>query len=350
MSTSSVPRPALDEYRESVRALIRANPEVFGAEAWDHTQLLPPAREAIAALGGAGLLDPVIGADPSRAVAFSAVLHETLAPLPAGAVVLTHTEVGSRLLAHVCASGHPAVAAARQGRHLTALAVTEPGGGLDFDAMTTIVERDEQDGRATLRGEKWFISNAPFADEFFVLARDTRFAKRAPGRHTLLRVPARTPGVGVDSLSTFGHRGLVGRVRLDHVQLPGEAAAGAPGSGLLTLMRHWVHERVMLAVRQTAMAAWLAHDSQVRVLRDELLCEQAAGARAVRHLAQATCTPREAASAKLRSGRLLRRVAEQAMRRKPSAVAERVLRDAHGLALAGGSDEALLMQIARSLP
>lgn len=340
----------MSSYRHKLAALVAERADLFGPEAWDSTDCEPPAAAVIAALGEAGLLAPTLRQ--------SAALHEELAPLPAGAVVLTHVEVGTRLLAAFQGTAEQAAQAAA-GQLTAALAVTEPTGGLDFDAMTTALRGDGP--TLELSGEKWFSSNAAFADELLVLARDGRFPDTALGRHTLLRVPARTAGVTVQPLRTLGHRGLTGHLRFDGVRLPADAVLGARGSGLLTLIRHWVHERVMLAVRAATMADWLlasvppaaarADLAHLADLAGEVIRERAAYGHAMDRLAAGRCTPTAAAGCKLRAVRLLRRTADAVLQLDGTGTgpAERVLRDALGLALAGGSEEALLMHIAREL-
>ncbi|MFC3985855.1 acyl-CoA dehydrogenase family protein [Streptosporangium jomthongense] len=373
-------------FRRSVRALVDRHPEVFAPAVWDVPGRVPPGREAVVLLGRAGLLAPAAPApapvrqvppepDPAPSWQFAAALHEELGLLPAGAVVLTQVEVAAKLLAAFPATAH----AARQalaGRSLAALAVTEPGGGLDFDAMTTSVRRGDEG--VVVEGEKWLSSNAPFADELLVLARDTAFADSALGRHSLVRVPVDAPGVEVHPLRTLGHRGVTGRIRLTGVRLAPEALLGSPGTGLLTLMRHWVHERVMVALRMTAMAEGLLAllrsaggprsgyaDRAAAELFVDIAQERASCRRALELLGAGGCPPRTAAGCKLRSADVLRRTAEAALRREAElastrprfagldpadpGLAERALRDATGLALAGGSDEALLMVIAREL-
>ncbi|MFI6461698.1 acyl-CoA dehydrogenase family protein [Streptomyces sp. NPDC050538] len=355
-------------YRREVTATVDRLSGLLGPDTWDCARRQPPVRQALAALGEAGLLTPVIPSSRKRSaesLAYSAVLHETLAPYPVGAAVLTHVEVGSRLIAAHLPS-EPVLELARRGRHLPALAVTEPAGGLDFDAMSTTLTpvSGASNGAFEIDGEKWFCSNSPFADELIVLTRDGRFGPDSAGRHTLVRVPREAPGVTVEALNTFGHRGLTGHVRLDGVLLDERSLLGTPGGGLVVLMRHWVHERVMLAVRMTAMADWLlslpelaavrGHETVLTDLAMEVTQERAAYHRAWRRMAADACDFREAAGCKLRAGRLLRRTADavllvQGLAGADTYPVDRVLRDALGLALAGGSEEALLMQIARSL-
>jgi alkylation response protein AidB-like acyl-CoA dehydrogenase len=358
--------PGVDAYRRKLAAFVAQRADLFG----EPCQSVPGGRQleraVIEELGRAGLLAaPIYGTAASgpdqpdqRAtdLEYSAVLHETLAPFPVGAAVLTHVEVGARLLA-AFPPAQSAVSAAAEGRHLAALAVTEPSGGLDFDAMATTLRQDA-DG-LELNGEKWCSSNAPFADELLVLARDTAFPDGAPGRHTLVRVPVDAAGVRVAPLDTFGHRGLTGQIEFTSVRLPAEAVLGTRGSGVLRLMGHWVHERVMLALRAVSMAhrllSLLEESEQgqrdpdlLRSLRYAVLQERIACRHALARLADHSCDLRAAGGCKLRSVALLRRTAEAAFP-GGGAAADRALREATGLALAGGSDEALLLQIARTL-
>jgi alkylation response protein AidB-like acyl-CoA dehydrogenase len=335
------------DYRRRVNAVVDSHPDVFGPSAWDRVDAVPPGRRAVELLAGAGLLDPRSSLEQSMA------LHEELAMLPAGAVVLSQLDVATRLLARFD-STVDVVESAALGRTLVALAATEPAGGVDLDSMTTTVR--PEGGILVLDGEKWFSSNAPFADQVLVLARDTRFPDAAPGRHTLVLVPVTTPGTQVSPLRTLGHRGITGRVVLAGVRVGADAVVGPPGSGLLTLMRHWTHERVMLAVRMTAMAGGLlrvAGGATPAWLHAEVAQERAAYRHGLDLLRLGACPPEVAAAAKLRSARLLRTVAEFVLRSAPdpatSAPAGRILRDAAGLTLAGGSEEALLMLMGRAI-
>ena len=207
------PDPApVSAYRQRVRRLVQQHPGEFGPAAWQAhgmgargtsaPDLKAPAGgpwRCWASTGSSrhGLAPGRSVGEPSApsAVAYSAALQETLAPLPAGAAVLTHVEVTARLLASFTGTQRAACGAA-EGRFLAALAVTEPGGGLDSSALTTTV-RPHGTG-LVLDGEKWFASNSPFADELLVLARDVELGSTALGGHTLLRVPVRTRASACD--------------------------------------------------------------------------------------------------------------------------------------------------------
>ncbi|GAA1141390.1 alkylation response protein AidB-like acyl-CoA dehydrogenase [Kitasatospora gansuensis] len=369
------------DYADRVAAFVAAHPELLATDRWEDPAV-PPVRELIGALGAAGLLraawpaaTPEVDGRSPRCLALGRAiqLHTAFAQVAngaPGAAVLTQLEVGTRLL-----TGHPELLdGLLDGTVTVSLAATEPDGGSDLSTLTTRVGRDGE--RLTVTGEKWFISNAPFADLLLVLAED-------PEQHTgprpgpaLLLVDTRQAGAGeveVTALGGSGHTGLTGSISLRSA--PVRAVLAPAGQGLLTLMRHWIHERVMLTVRMTALAQAVLDDAvsgarhrstfgsplltnqHVRFLLAELSAEVAevrsAALQGVRLLVEGGCTAAYAAMCKYRASVLLRRVADEAIQLagadgyRTGHPAERALRDGFGLALAGGTDELMLMQIER---
>jgi len=114
----------------------------------------------------------------------------------------------------------PKVAAAEA---LPALALTEPDAGSDLKATAT--EITESGNGLRVSGEKSFISNAGCAD-FYVV-----FGKENDGFSTVL-VPADAPGVSVTQTPELIAPHVLGDVRFDNVDLPGDARLGEPGKGL----------------------------------------------------------------------------------------------------------------------
>jgi acyl-CoA dehydrogenase len=179
----------------------------------------------------------------------------------------------------------------------------------------------------------------------------------------------------VEPVLSAGHPGLTGRITL--ADAPISAVLAPAGQGVLHLARHWIHERVMLAVRMVELAAGvfdhavadarqrytfgvpLSTNQHVRFVLAGLLAEIAevrAGVKqAVRLLASGDCTSEYAATCKYRAAELLSRVADEALQLagadgyQTGHPAERALRDSLGLSLAGGTDEMMLAQIARTL-
>jgi acyl-CoA dehydrogenase len=114
----------------------------------------------------------------------------------------------------------PRVAAAEA---LPALALTEPDAGSDLKRVTTAIRVD--DGTLRINGFKSFISNAPSA-AFFVV-----FGKEEHG-HSMVLIPADSPGVTVTASPELIAPHVLGEVRFDEVKLPLTARLGGPGEGL----------------------------------------------------------------------------------------------------------------------
>src|SRR5262249_31481544 len=102
-----------------------------------------------------------------------------------------------------------------RGEAMTAIAVTEPGGGSDVAAIRT---RAVKDGRHyVINGAKMFITNGAMADGYFVAARvgGGRQRRPTPSRH--LDVPRRARHAGLrrephprqDGHARLGHRRAV---------------------------------------------------------------------------------------------------------------------------------------------
>lgn len=106
---------------------------------------------------------------------------------------------------------------------LAALALTEPDAGSDLKAVTTTVV--ERDGELVVNGVKSFISNAGAAD-FYVT-----FVREGEG-HSLLLVPAGTPGISTSPSPELIAPHVLGDVVFDEVVLPASARLGAPGRAL----------------------------------------------------------------------------------------------------------------------
>src|SRR5207247_10775659 len=104
----------------------------------------------------------------------TAILHEECARSRSGAVALAvgvHCDMASP---HLYWTGSEALKekylpAICRGEKLTAIAVTEPGGGSDVAAIRTRAVRDGDD--YVVNGSKMFITNGATADIVFLAAR-----------------------------------------------------------------------------------------------------------------------------------------------------------------------------------
>ncbi len=137
---------------------------------------------------------------------------------------------------------------------LAALALTEPDAGSDLKAVTTSVV--ERDGELVVNGVKSFISNAGAAD-FYVT-----FVREGEG-HSLLLVPADTPGISTRPSPEIIAPHVLGDVVFDDVVLPTSARLGVPGRALDLVLGTLAVFRVSVA----GAAVGLAHAALTEAAR-----------------------------------------------------------------------------------
>ena len=138
---------------------------------------------------------------------------------------------------------------------IAALCLTEPGVGSDLKAITTTVV--ERDGELVLNGHKSFITNAPAAAFFTVLA------KEGEG-YSLVFVPARTPGVRVESGPDLIAPHVIGDVVFTDVRVPADSRVGQPGQAFPLVLQTLATFRVSVAgsavgLAQAALDEAVAH-------------------------------------------------------------------------------------------
>jgi len=115
------------------------------------------------------------------------------------------------------------------GEIIGAHAVTEPGSGSDVFSLRTTATR--KGGCYVLNGQKTFITNAPVADVFLVLA--TLDPSGGSGGLTAFLLERNTPGLSVPGhLQKMGLRtSLLGEVFLDNCQVCADHVLGKEGGG-----------------------------------------------------------------------------------------------------------------------
>ncbi len=115
------------------------------------------------------------------------------------------------------------------GRRIGAHGVTEHSTGSDVRAMQTSIEQHGEGLR--IRGEKAYITCGPRAETFLIYARDARVpSERAELGAVLLE---RADGVTTELQPKLGLRGApMGTVGFADLEIPGDRAIGAHGSGM----------------------------------------------------------------------------------------------------------------------
>jgi alkylation response protein AidB-like acyl-CoA dehydrogenase len=134
------------------------------------------------------------------------------------------------------------------------MALTEPSGGSDLQAMRTYATR--VDGQYEIRGSKTWISNAQHSGLIGLLCRTDRDADPAHRGMSVLLVE---PGEGMDiskKIPKLGYRGVEAcELTFDAMRVPADAVLGGePGKGWAQMMRGLEVGRVQVAARAVGVA------------------------------------------------------------------------------------------------
>ncbi|MGN5151616.1 isovaleryl-CoA dehydrogenase [Aeromonas enteropelogenes] len=131
------------------------------------------------------------------------------------------------------------------GKHVGALAMSEPGAGSDVVSMRLTAERDGD--HFMLNGNKMWITNGPDADTFVIYAKTD--ASAGPKGISAFIVEAGTPGFSTaQKLDKLGMRGSsTCELVFDNCRIPQESLLGPLHGGVKVLMSGLDYERVVLA-------------------------------------------------------------------------------------------------------
>ncbi|GGM75747.1 acyl-CoA dehydrogenase [Thermogymnomonas acidicola] len=140
-----------------------------------------------------------------------------------------------------------------RGEAISALAVTEPGGGSDVASVRT--EARKEGGFYVLNGRKMFITNGSVADYLIVLARTSVEEKRHRGL-TLFIVDRGTAGLEATRLrGKMGVRpSVTTEVVLDGCRVPEENVLGQVGMGFYHVMEFFNRSRINVAAMSLGIA------------------------------------------------------------------------------------------------
>ncbi len=351
-------------------------------DAWEEAGMVP--RETLRKMGELGFLgmrhDPEYGGGGMDALA-SMVLGEELGRSTYGGVtatVMVHTDMAAP---HLDRYGTPEQKAKYlpricTGELISAVAVTEPGGGSDVAGLRTRALRDGD--HYVLNGAKMFITNGVHADVLFVAARTDPEAKGSQGISMFI-VDRDTPGfsVGRELKKTGWLSSDTAELVFEDARVPAENLLGAENRGFYAIMDNFQNERLCIGAICTGEAAkaieltleWVrqreafgANLWSLQAIRQKLamLSARVAAARQLTlHAAwldaQGKDCVREVSMVKAVSAELLQEVTYACvqfhggmgfMRETP---VERMSRDARVLPIGGGATEVMLEEIAKRL-
>ncbi|MEM5386648.1 acyl-CoA dehydrogenase family protein [Paraburkholderia phymatum] len=148
------------------------------------------------------------------------------------------------------------------GEVITSFCLTEPDSGSDSAALSTRAVRDGDD--YVISGSKRFITNAPVAGVFLVMARThpERLPKNA--HVTAFLVSAGTPGVTIGANDKkMGQAGAWSAdVYFENVRVPASAIIGGePGRGFVTAMKSLDRGRINVASVCVGQARRILHEA-----------------------------------------------------------------------------------------
>lgn len=260
--------PERNELRRTVRRFVEA--EVLpNLDAWERDGELP--RELHRKAGEIGLLGVAFpdsvggGGDVVDMVTVTEEMHYAGA---SGGLIASLLTSGIAL-PHLVEAADPSqldrwVRPTLTGELIGSLAVTEPDGGSDVASLRTTAEPDGD--HYVVNGAKTFITSGCRADFVTTAVRTGR-----PGAHgiSLLVVERDTPGFQVSRrLEKMGWLcSDTAELSFTDCRVPAANLVGAQDSGFVQIARHFLTERLMLAVQAYA-GAQRALDLTVRWCRD----------------------------------------------------------------------------------
>ncbi|HEV2055252.1 MAG TPA: acyl-CoA dehydrogenase family protein [Methylomirabilota bacterium] len=376
-------------FRQAVRSFVEKEVEPH-VEAWEEAGQIPKSIwPRMGALGFLGVeYDEKYGGGGADFLT-TAVLCEEAARSRCAAFAMAlgvHTDMASP---HLYWTGSEALKEKYlpgicRGEKLTAIAVTEPGGGSDVAAIRTRAVRDG--GDYVLNGSKMFITNGVMADIFFVAARieSGDREKRDPEgkRHrgiSMFLVERNTPGFTVSrKLDKMGNRASdTAELAFQDMRVPAENLLGREGVGFYEVMRVFQRERLVAGLHAVAGCARALEDTIAYVKQRHAFDGPLSGKQVVRHkladlatlieaarwLTYAVCLKfqggeeavKEISMVKLFAGEMAQKVAYDCvqlhggygyMREYPI---ERFFRDIRLLTIGGGTSEIMKEIIAKQM-
>lgn len=244
--------------RQQIQAFVREEIVPYAPQ-WEKDGRVP--SSTFLKLGEAGMLSiafPAADGGLGMDTLASVILNEELGRTGFGGLTASITVHTDMTALHLVRAGN---AEQRQrflpdilaGRRICGLGVTEPRGGSDLTRLATTARREGD--HYVLNGGKLFITNANFADLFFVVAKTDPDAKGGSG-FSLFIVERGMPGFsnGQRFEKTGWHSSDTGELRFEDVRVPVANLIGEEGRGFYYMMAGLDHERICAAAQAIGLA------------------------------------------------------------------------------------------------
>jgi len=258
--------PEHDAFRDQLRRFVLKEIEPH-ADAWDEAGEFP--RELYRRAAAIGLLqlnfpEEYGGVKADRL--YAVIAGQELARGGAGGVcasLLSHT-IGAPPIAKLGSDSLKArlLPPILAGEKISALAITEPGGGSDVANLKTTARRDGD--HYIVKGEKTFITSGMRADYYTVAVRT---GGPGMGGISLLVIGRDTPGFSRTPLKKMGWWASdTATLHFDDCRVPVENLVGAENAGFLGIMMNFNDERLGLAASCAGFAR-VAYEEAVAYAR-----------------------------------------------------------------------------------
>ncbi len=147
---------------------------------------------------------------------------------------------------------HQVVPDVLAGKKISALAITEPGGGTDVSALKTTARLDGD--HYVVDGEKIFITSGMRAD-WLTLAVRTDLASKGMSGISMLMVPGDAAGLSRSPLKKMGWLcSDTAHLRFDGVRVPASYLVGEEGAGFKIILTNFNGERLSMAAMALGFA------------------------------------------------------------------------------------------------
>jgi len=278
-------------FRQAVRAFVQREVEPH-VEAWEEQGEIPKSLwPRMGALGFLGVeYDDKYGGAGADFLT-TAVLCEELARSRSASLAMAVGVQTDMASPHLYWTGSEALKekylpAICRGEALTAIAVTEPGGGSDVAAIRTRARRDGS--HYVLDGSKMFITNGVMADLYFVAARIQAGPLEGRKRHggiSMFLVERTTPGFSVSrKLDKMGNRASdTAELAFQDMRVPAENLLGQEGGGFYEVMRVFQRERLVAGLHAVAGCERALQDTIAYVQQRQAFDEPLAKKQVIRH-------------------------------------------------------------------
>ncbi len=241
-------------FRQSLRDFLEkeVRPNI---EQWEKDGEIPRSLyDKFGQMGYFGLMFPEAYGGLDLDFFYSVVYHEEIARMNSGGLGAALGAHSYLALTHL---NHQGTEEQKQkylvpgilGKSIGALAITEPFGGSDVQALRTTATRDGQ--HFIVNGSKTFITNGVNSD-YIVTAVKMDARKKAI---TMLIIDRDSEGLSATKLNKLGWRASdTGEIAFQDVRVPVENVLGVEGQGFFYIMHHFVSERLTLALGGMAAA------------------------------------------------------------------------------------------------